>query len=42
MATACTGLMPRTVLLTYGLGRNNLGLRYEMVRGANEIGYWRG
>lgn len=28
-----------TILLTYGLGRNNLGLRYEMVRGANEIGY---
>lgn len=25
--------------LTYGLGMNNLSLRYEMVRGANELGY---
>lgn len=28
-----------SAVLTYGLGMNNLGLRYEMVRGANEIGY---
>ncbi|MEK2644072.1 outer membrane beta-barrel protein [Bdellovibrio sp. BCCA] len=28
-----------SAVLTYGIGINNLGLRYEMVRGGNEIGY---
>lgn len=28
-----------STVITYGLGIHNLGLRYEMVRGGNEIGY---
>lgn len=28
-----------TAQITYALGSNNLALRYEMVRGANELGY---
>lgn len=28
-----------SAVFTYGIGINNLGLRYEMVRGGNEIGY---